>query len=112
MVDLPSATALLDARSIVSTWDASLTSIEPLAAELVAISIANLSRRKPEGWTERDLLTETTLHKHRFDRDLLRGGPLVERFFDAPRGEMENVLAIAQYIIIHRDEAATNDREP
>lgn len=105
MDELPSATALADARAIVQTWDDGLTSIERLAHELVAVAIANLSRRRPDGWTERDLLTETTLHKHRFDRDLLRGGPLMERYFDASRSEMEAVLAVAQYVILYRDDA-------
>lgn len=103
MDDIPSATDLAEARKIVAKWDVSLSAIDRLGAELVAISIANLSRRRPDGWTERDLLTETTLHKHRFDRDLLRTGPLSERFFDSPRSEMEHILAVAQYIILYRD---------
>lgn len=105
MDDLPSATELSEAREIVARWDAALSPIDKLGAELVAVAIVNLSRRKPEGWTERDLLTETTLHKHRFDRDLLRAGPLIERFFDAPRADMEHILAVAQYIIIYRDDS-------
>ncbi|WP_156419557.1 hypothetical protein [Aureimonas sp. AU12] len=104
MLDLPVATDMATARIEVKRWGTSLMQLERVALELVATCIVNLSRRRPEGWTERDLLTETTLSYYRFDQDLLRDGVLMESFFEAPKTDMMNVLAAAQYTIIYRDE--------
>ncbi|WP_019999103.1 hypothetical protein [Aureimonas ureilytica] len=104
MPHLPIATNMAAARIELKRWGIFLTQLERVALELVATCIVDLSRRRPEGWTEWDLLTETTLPYYRFDQGLLRDGVLMESFFEAPKTDMMNVLAAAQYTIIYRDE--------